>query len=390
MSQETNNGSQSSQPIDFSKIKDFQIHDGSNPPAPIETKPPVSKEDVDADGKPDTDTEGAVIDTTTKETTVKAEDTGKSADPTVEDEDEIFIEDEDFDELLSQRFDGKFKSVQDLNEKLSLLEQLEQNPTPKFPSERHQKVYEFVTKYGGDDFNAGFERYIRLQSIPDVTKLEAKDALKELYIQENPDLSKEDAELLFDDEYKRKYGDPEVDDDTTKRINQIKLNKDGNAARSKLQDLQKETVATSEDTQANDIAAKRQAFIDNAEKASKDFDRITIVPDENNPDSEFNFDFDPSEVATSLKDMSYFFNKAGWVDPQGNFDLERMKMDYALILNKEQILSTYIQHGMELGKEALLKEMENRSTSKKESNASTKVNKTQKDALKDAIMNLPG
>lgn len=384
MAEETKEASQSIVP-DFGKITDLQIHDGKPPVA----EPTLEKTDAvtskDADGQDDPD-EGLEDKNNTSAT---AEDS-TTEEETETEEEGIEISEEDLDDFISQRFDGKYKSVSEIEEKLARLDELEKDPTPKFQSERHKKLYEFVSKYGKDDFGTGIQNFARLQSIEDVTKLSAKDALKELFIQENPDLSREDAELVFEDDFERKDPD-KIEDERAQKIARIKLDKEASAAKEKLTNLKSETITENNDSKNEEIAQKITEFKSNVETATADFDRITIHADENNPDSAFNYDFDNTpDIAKAMTDWDFHCQKMEWVDSKGNINFDKMKLDYAFLYNSHAIIQNSIHHGKELGKEELLREMAGKEPKKKESNASGKINKTKEDAFKDAVLSLPG
>lgn len=383
MAEETTQASQSTVP-DFGKITDLQIHDGLPTPPPAPEKPEtVATKDADGQDDPEEDLEN-------KTPSAEAEDSTTTEEEQETEEESIEIPEEELDDLISQRFDGKYKSLGEIEEKLARLEELEKDPAPKFQSERHKKLYEFVSKYGKDDFGTGIQNFARLQSIEDVTKLSAKDALKELFIQENPDLSREDAELVFEDDFERK--DPEkIEDERAQKIAKIKLDKEASAAKEKLNSLKSETITENSTSKNEELAQKITEFKSSVETATADFDRITIQADENNPDSAFNYDFDNTQdVAKAMTDWDFHCQKMEWVDSKGTINFDKMKLDYAFLYNRDAIIQNSIHHGKELGKEELLREMEGKDPKKKESNASEKINKTREDAFKEAVLSLPG
>lgn len=371
------------QVIDFDKITDLQVHNEkptAPAPAPAKTEEPVITKDADGVNDPD--------EPITNNISAKADDSNKGEEAVTE-EDSIEIPEEDLDDLISQRFDGRYKSLGEIEEKLARLEELEKDPAPKFQSEGHKKLYEFVSKYGKNDFGTGIQNFARLQSIEDVSKLSAKDALRELFIQENADLSREDAELVFEDDFEKKDPD-KIEDERAQKIAKIKLDKEASAAKEKLSSLKNETIAAEDNSQNEEFAQKIAEFKSSVDAATLDFDRITIQADEKNPDSAFNYDFDNTQdIAKAMTDWDFHCKKMEWIDSKGNIDTEKMKLDYAFMYNRDAIIHNSIHHGKELGREELLREMENRDPKKKESNATGKINKTKEDAMDEAILNLP-
>lgn len=296
-----------------------------------------------------------------------------------EDGEDEYLSDDQVEDVIGQRFQGL--SSEEIESRLLELHELKtKSQEPQFKSEKHKKAFEFINKYSGEDFGEGLAKFARISTL-DISGLDERAAMKELFIQENPDLSKDDAIALFEHEYAERYDN--ISDET---IAKIKLGKDGKAAKEKLAQLQNETRAVETEASVNDQVEQRNSFLDAVKQSTQDFNSITISDGEN----DLNFDFDQTAVQESLSTLEVLYDKMGWIDSKGKYDFEKMKLDYAFLLNKDAILQTYGEQQRELGKEELLRERRNSKPKGKqpESNVKGKV-KTEQDAFEEAIMNRP-
>lgn len=313
-----------------------------------------------------------------------------SADTHESDEDgqEIELSEDQVEDIISERFGGL--NASEIEQRLAELDALKNAPpAPKFPSESHKKLYEFVSKYSGNDFENGIVRFARLSSL-DVEKLTPKDAQKELFILEHKNLSREKAEKLFEHEFNQEF--EAIDDDD---IRETKLELKGDQAKEKLLQMQQETKPTQTESEVNTHVEARNKFLDGVKQSFEDFDLITIAMDDD-PNSEFNFEIENKDlIMESMADVNTHFQNAGWVqkDDKGNlvYNFDKMKADYAFIYNKEKILESYYSHGKEAGKDEILAEIENRTPKGKKPTKNSQKGgpKTAEEAMNEAIMNLP-
>ncbi len=110
----------------------------------------------------------------------------------------------DFDAILAEKTNGKFKSVDEI---LQLAEK-PVNQEINFANETSKKVFEYLKEGKVDEFMNVYQQQKQLEN---VDKLDADNVLKLKLKYENPELS--DAELQ--DEFESRYGvdQPDIDED---------------------------------------------------------------------------------------------------------------------------------------------------------------------------------
>lgn len=374
--------------IDLDNISDFEVLKGK-PEAPSLEKPDAvtkdEEEEEKADQKPEVDKEGDSA--SEKDEESEESDEESSADDSSEESeeqggDEIDLTEEQAHDIAAQVLGEPVEAIQ---KKLARLEELEkQTQEPKFPTEKHKKLYEFVSKYSGNDFESGVVQFARLASL-DVEKLDAKDAMKELFIQENPKLSREKAEKLFEHDFEDQFGKIEDED-----IAQTKIGLQGDKAKEKLMTLQKETHTAKADTDTKQYEEQRNNFLKSVEESINDFDQLELAI-ENDPGSKYNFEIENREdIREAMSDIATHFKKMEWVDDKGNYNFDKMKTDYAFLYNKEKMLESYFKHGKDVMKEEMLAEIGKKTTTKKSpDHPGNGSPKTAEDAFAEAVMNAP-
>ncbi len=363
-----------------------------------------SKPDLSAIEKTDTDTskddeeeeESEIIDNkseSNEEEEQEQSEEEKTADDTSDDDtanDDHELSIEEAHDIASQVFG---LPVEEIQEKLARLEELESKAgEPKFKSDRHEKLFNYVNKYGGDDFESGVVRFARIASL-DVEKLEPKDAMKEAFIQENPKLSREKAEKLFEHDFTKAYGD--LDEE----IAQTKMEIEGDKAKEKLNSLKQETLTEKkpESEAPKYDEAARTNYLDGVNKSLDDFDNMEIAFD-SDPNSKFNFEIEnKDQIRNLMSDLTLdnIVDTLGWIelDKTGKtpiFNYDKIKMDLALLFNKEKMITDYGQHLKNVGKEVIEGEIANRTVkSKPQQTSFSKNSRTADDALSNAILNMP-
>jgi len=201
----------------------------------------------------------------------------------------------------------------------SLKEQLASKPTtPVFENDAQAKLFEFAKQYDGTNGSVIAE-FEHLQSL-DVASLKAKDKLFEVYVQENRDMNRDDAKLLFEHEYDTKYGveglDPDIpEDEKAIRLRKILLERDSNNAGKKLVEVIskfKPVASQKEVAQANPIIER--AVSEYSARAEEELKSLNAI-----------------EVVLSLKKDS-----AGRIVPEDtyNLGLDKDQIDYISSLTK--------------------------------------------------------
>lgn len=269
------------------------------------------------------------------------------------DDEEFEITEDIANDIVSQRFG---MSSEEIEGKLQRLEELEAGEM-QFKSGKHQKAYEFLANYAGDDYEGGIIRYARIQSA-NIGNMTPEQAMKELYIQKNADLSIEDATAVWEAEHSAKYSD--LDDPVTK----IKFNQEGRQALNELAQLKEKFEAKEEETpdiesEAAEIAQARQGFLSSVDSSLENYSEIEMELD-GEPESAFSFKLsDMQSLKECMSDVETFYKAQEWITPDGKMNPEKMKIDMAFLLNKEAILEQYYRHGKNVSKEQMLAEINN-------------------------------
>lgn len=306
----------------------------------------------------------------------------QNVDDSDDNETTVELTEEDVDGLVSERFGI---SASEIEQRLKRLDELEKNGVaPKFQSEKHQKAYEFISKYSGNDFGDAIVRFSKLQSL-DIEKLDSKQAMQELFYQKHPQLSREKADKMFEYEFNQRYS--AIDDED---IAQTKQDLEGDQAKQELAALQKETHSTQTDTANQQNAEWMEHYLEGVDQVLSDFDQLTLSID-GEPDFDFNFEIENKDlIRDSMAGVENLYRNNGWLDSKGNFDLEKMKVDLAFLHSKEKLLASYMGRGIDIGKEMILREKSNMTPKKRDPNYPVKGGpRTSEEAMDAAILNHP-
>lgn len=248
-------------------------------------------------------------------------------------------------------------TTQEVQERLQRLEELEKSG-PFFKSEKQKAAYKFLSEYGGDDFEGGLVRYARLNKID--ASADAKSVLKEKFIQSNPDLSIQDAETLFEDEFAHSYQGYDDPDNERSAILKVKLERDKAVALRELNEIKEKFKPADEpeNSQADMATEMAQKYLERLDKEVEPISELTFsVPGLEG--SEFNFKVDSFDVKDALKSEENLYRSIGWLDESNNLDLKMMASDIMILRNLDAITEQIVKHGMTLGKEAMAKEINN-------------------------------
>ncbi len=213
-----------------------------------------------------------------------------------------------------------------------------------------------------------------------------KDILLQHYILENPELTNEEAEELFEDEFSRMY-------DEDDNLSAIKLKKEAQKASRDLiqfQEYLKKPVTKIEDLRA---AIKRvpvsrnqsqpelnisQEAVDNYTRDANDFLERKKVAFKFDDGLAFNYGFNKTELSDAFDRPSDFIQdklQSYVKDLQsGKVDFEGLAKTFIMLKDPDRFAKSLIEHGKALGKESILKSMKNPSeqTSSSDSGYRTK------------------
>lgn len=267
-----------------------------------------------------------------------------------------------FEDELAERFEGKYKTLDELKADLA--------PKPsEFANDYIAKLNE-LAKQGvefNDEFWALQSKDFKSMTNPDVILLEA--------MRLNPDYkdwTDRELKLELDDKYKRKEWADEGDEPTdTEILARKRLARDAEAARNELIKKQeshsvKQPKPTAEQiAAANKAAAEAQAkwesFVDN-DVLSKGTKLSTIIDDKTNEVFEYAIsDSDKKEIGNIMKQLpnniDAFWNE--FKTANGEFDYKQIYDLLALKRNKENLIKIVAQNYRAKGAEAEVKNLKN-------------------------------
>ena len=309
------------------------------------------------------------------------------------DEDTEFQLDEDqVNSIISEEFDGR--TIEEIKEILNNPVELE----PQFASEEEKNLYNFIKDNNPKDFSQGAQEFYRLQGLDvDSMSNEGKfeDLLFEQFKLENKDFTTKEAKRVFESEFKSKYPSlnkesDDLDDELTElqEVESIRLKRDGIKAAEYINDQRKATLSTETDD-ANLQADKEQERARNewesgVDKAMEDFDGFELSDGEN----PFNFTVEnQTDISEMMKDTNKFWGL--FADESGMVQPSLVQEAVAFITNKDQLIASLIDHGINIGQEKLSTEINNSSRNERTPSSSTgnSTASSSQEAMDDAILN---
>ena len=293
----------------------------------------------------------------------------------------------DFNSMLSEKFDGKFKSFEELKEALD--NKPEPKDDKKYEDERLNTLVDFMEKGGQmEDFLS--TQLTNYDEMSDEALIKAE--LKSI----DKDLTDEDIALLFSDRYK--LDEEEFEEDQIK-LSKLKLRRDAKEAKRKLVEEQKKYLVTEKKAEPKqeiveekpqetttgisqeEIARRNKEWSDVVEKATSESKPITFALNDNGESFDYTLTDDViSKVKTDMSDLSTFW--ARYVKEDGTNDVEKLKKDFVILNNYENILKAAYSQFRSQGREDVLKDIKNPSFE-----ASSKTNTNDKKSLAAQIYN---
>lgn len=313
-----------------------------------------------------------VENTEVKEETPVAEEAKESAESSLDNKEDNTSTEEtteevvspDFDSLLSERFDGKFKSYEELKEAL------ESKPEPKeekkYEDERLNTLLEFMNKGGQmEDFLSTQLTNYDEMSDADLIKAEMKALDK--------DLTDEDISLLFSDRYK--LDEEEFEEDQIK-LSKLKLRRDAKEAKRKLVEEQKKYLVPEKKEEPkpevpveekkvdqgalsqDELQKRNQEWINVVNEVTSKSDPINFTLNDNGESFSYTVTEEAiSKVKNDMTDLSKFWTR--YINEDGTEDVERLKKDFLILNNYENILKAAYSQFRSEGREDVLKDIKN-------------------------------
>jgi len=288
----------------------------------------------------------------------------------------------DFDAILAEKTNGKFKSVDEI---LQLAEK-PVNQEINFANETSKKVFEYLKEGKVDEFMNVYQQQKQLEN---VDKLDADNVLKLKLKYENPELS--DAELQ--DEFESRYGvdQPDIDEDLDDPADIEKAKKryerevaamerlkkkDLKEAKSFLQEKKQEIVlpdiATSasqaEVPQGNEIdeaAIKefRDKYVKSIDSAMNEVTGFGTKYKDDELDFQTSFVIDQAEKQNLKQSLEKFtlqdYFVPRYIKEDGSFNTTAIAKDVYVLENLNKIIDAHVSQAVNNTKSLLIKGLKN-------------------------------
>ena len=266
----------------------------------------------------------------------------------------------DFDSLLLEKSEGKFESYEDLVESFEKTQQKQNTST--FANETIAKMNQYVLSGGKiDDFNKTQVDYSEM-SDDDIVKSEMK--------LNDSDLSDEDIDFMFNNEYT--LDEEEYDEDEV-RISKLKLRKDAKQSREKLvqwkkqfeipevskaTENQRENIDSEKLKQQESFKIEKERWANVVHETTSKFDKVDF--DINDKGEKFTFalsDEDRNSVKETSADLSKFWSR--FMNKDGTENVEKLNKTMFLVDNFDKVVRAVANQYKSNGKDDVLKDIKN-------------------------------
>lgn len=283
----------------------------------------------------------------------KEEVTPQSKEDNTPSEEEVVTQQPGFNEMLSEKTDGKFKTYDELTAALS-----EQSTTEKntFANEQVARLNEYISKGGK------MEDFFRTQ-VANYEDMDATSLVKNYIRFQNPDLDNEDIDLLYADTYKLdedEYTDKEI------RLSNIKLKQKSVEAKRELMKFQAENAlpeaAQAAEQEAVATEANKKEWAKNVNKSLETFKDVEFSL--NDKGDKYTFAVN-DETMKYVKDTTLnlpdFWKR--YVNEDGTENVAKLAREMAILDNVDSIVRNAYTQGKSGGKEDVIKDIKNPSYS---------------------------
>ena len=268
-------------------------------------------------------------------------------------EEQVQYSDDDYTlDVLNEKYGTEYEHLDEL------LDDLEGGDAPEFASEQMAKLNEFIAQTGRSP-----EDYFRTQT-QNYDEMSDEKVVKEYLSLENPDLSKEEIDLFFDNTYKTnedKYSSEES------KMGKIHLKRDVSRAREELKELQDEYWSpaeqdgmTQEEYQQLEEAQaeEREEFLDAMDEELDDIDSLSFQINDKGETFDYKLtEEDKAMVGEALSNLDDFFSP--YMDEQGQWDLESLALDMMAMKLQDKIVRSVANQYRSQGAEQVIREIKN-------------------------------
>ena len=247
---------------------------------------------------------------------------------------------------LNEKLGSKFGSIDDLKEKLN------SSSNVNFANEKIAKINEYVKETG-----RSVEDYFSTQLL-DVEKLTDIDVVKSKLSADNPDLSKEEVEILFKDS----YGSGEKGEDGKPSVQSIRLKRDATEARKGLNDLKEKYLKPEEGKVSPQQRSElRKKWVSDMQEETSQLEAIEFDIGSGDNKQAFQFKIDNAgreKLIENNKNLGEkFFSR--YIKEGGKWDYDKLNVEMYMLDNIDTIVNSAVAKFSNQKSENVIRDIKN-------------------------------
>jgi hypothetical protein len=379
------NQMQSVKEVDLNEIPDTISDQGASTEADTtDTQEQSSEESQEQSGDTTETTD------TTEESS--ADSTGATADAQSSEQqsnEEEFYDAEEVADLTSQFTNGEFTNPAELYSKYTELKS-KQDPLAT--------VSPFIKKLAEFEKSGGDPRFFVETQTLDYSKMEPKEILRQKFIKDKPGLGREDANILFESQFKRKYGQLTAEDvenlsPEEKRALEVELKVESNEAKGDLEKWQKDSAVFKPKEEDAKSQEEQQAYIQNhlntVKQVVAELQGIN-VPVTDAESDDFKYVVAPEnkqKIESWMSDPHGAFLSAIAENDKGEIDYPKFRLAAAILADPDGYSKTLYKYAFAKGQEKLVTERKNQAQPGSTSLGSQAKVKSEQEQLNEQYFN---
>jgi len=246
--------------------------------------------------------------------------------------------------FINDQFGTEFEDVNSFKDALT-------RKKSEFANDQLEKMNQFVSETGRT-----IADYIRTQTV-DYSKMSNEDVMRIHMAQNNPELNREEINVLIDSKYKLDKGKHNEADQT---LGKIELKKDVSQARKDLMDMQEKYRMPVEKNEASNEESEsvRKEWVETMSNEVDDVESITFEMNENGEEFTFQLSDEHRQgLVDSNSDLNNYFDR--YIDENGNWDFDRLNTEMFVLNNFQDIIRSVANQYRSKGTEQVVKDIKN-------------------------------
>tara|TARA_R100001015_G_scaffold17771_1_gene10063 strand:- start:1064 stop:2200 length:1137 start_codon:yes stop_codon:yes gene_type:complete len=246
--------------------------------------------------------------------------------------------------FINDQFGTEFEDVNSFKDALT-------RKKSEFANDQLEKMNQFVSETGRT-----IADYIRTQTV-DYSKMSNEDVMRIHMAQNNPELNRDEINVLIDSKYKLDKGKHNEADQT---LGKIELKKDVSQARKDLMDMQEKYRMPVENNEASSEESEsvRKEWVETMSNEVDDVESITFEMNENGEEFTFQLSDEHRQgLVDSNSDLNNYFDR--YIDENGNWDFDRLNTEMFVLNNFQDIIRSVANQYRSKGTEQVVKDIKN-------------------------------